>query len=115
VFRDETGREVKLAEYFNDGKPVVLSLVYYRCPMLCTMTLNGMVKSFRPLKLDVGKDFDVLTISFDPNETPDLAAAKKAAYVKSYNRKGADSGWHFLTGPPKSIAALTEAAGFRYT
>ncbi len=115
IFRDELGTEVPLSTFFHHDKPLVLSLVYYKCPMLCTMTLNGMVTSFRPLKLDIGKDFDVLTVSFDPSETPQLAAAKKATYIKSYKRAGAASGWHFLTGSPESIAALTQAAGFRYT
>jgi protein SCO1/2 len=115
VFKDETGATVTLDHYFHHDKPVVLALVYYKCPMLCTMTLNGMVKSFKPLKLDIGKDFDVLTISFDPTETPQLAAAKKATYLKSYNRPGAETGWHFLTGDTTSIEKLTQSVGFRYT
>jgi protein SCO1 len=115
VFRDEAGATVPLNTYFHRDKPVVLALVYYKCPMLCTMTLNGLLKSFKPLKLDIGKDFDVLTVSFDPTETPDLAAAKKATHVKSYNRPGAEDGWHFLTGDQASIDALTQAVGFRYT
>jgi protein SCO1/2 len=115
LFRDESGAAIPLSTYFHHDRPVVLALVYYKCPMLCTMTLNGMLKSFKPLKLDIGKDFDVLTVSFDPNETPDLAAAKKATHIKSYNRPGADKGWHFLTGEQDSIDKLTRAVGFRYT
>jgi len=112
-FRDESGREVRLGDFFG-GKPVVLSLVYYQCPMLCSMTLNGLVKSMRPLAFDIGREFDVVTISFDPNETPELAAVKKEVYVTDYGRPGAASGWHFLTGPRASIERLTETAGYRY-
>src|SRR5688572_11303270 len=114
TFRDEAGKTVRLGDLFT-GKPVVLSLVYYECPSLCTMTLNGMGKSFKPLDRTIGKDFDVITVSFDPRETPELAAAKKAAYVKSYGRPEAQQGWHFLTGDEASIKQLTEATGFRYT
>jgi protein SCO1/2 len=113
IFRDESGKEVRIGDYFR-GKPVVLSLVYYECPMLCSMTLNGLVKSFRPLSFDVGKDFDVLTVSFDPRDTPEGAQAKKQAYLRDYGRAGAGEGWHFLTGTPESIQRLTEAAGYRY-
>jgi len=114
TFRDETGRSVALSEYFKSGRPVVLSFVYYRCPMLCTMTLNGMAASFKPLKFEMGKDYDVVTVSFDPREGPDLAAAKKAAYVKHYGREEGEAGWHFLTGDEQNIKALAAAAGFRY-
>src|SRR5688500_18164471 len=107
VFKDETGREGKLTEYFEDGRPVVLSLVYYQCPMLCTMSLNGMTKSFKPISFDVGKEFTVLTVSFDAREKPELAAQKKSAYVDDYGRAGAASGWHFLTGDQASIDRLT--------
>lgn len=114
AFRDESGRVVALSEYFKPGRPVVLSFVYYRCPMLCTMTLNGMAASFKPLKFEMGKDYDVVTVSFDPREGPDLAAAKKAAYLKHYGREGGEAGWHFLTGDEQNIKALAAAAGFRY-
>ena len=110
-FKDESGKEVRLRDLFR-GKPVVLSLVYFECPMLCSMTLNGLVKSFRPLAFQVGREFDVLTISFDPNEKPELAAAKKDVYVKEYGR--AAPGWHFLTGSIDSIRRLTDAVGYRY-
>lgn len=112
-FRDETGKEVQLKDYFGP-KPAVLALVYYRCPMLCTMTLNSMSAAFKPLKLEMGKDFDVITVSFDPRETPQLAAAKKRAYAKEYGRPGAENGWHFLTGDEQSIAALAQSCGFRF-
>ena len=114
TFRDEAGNTVRLGDFFTGKKPVVLSLVYYECPSLCTMTLNGMGKSFKPLDKTIGKDFDVVTISFDPRETPELAAKKKAAYVKAYGRPEAEQGWHFLTGDDASIKRVTEAAGFRY-
>jgi protein SCO1 len=113
VFHDESGKAVRLGDLFRD-KPVVLSLVYYECPMLCSMTLNGLVKSMRPLAFNVGDEFDVITISFDPNETPALAAAKKGVYVQDYGRSSAASGWHFLTGSADSIRRLTDAVGYRY-
>ena len=112
-FKDELGRDVQLRDLFK-GKPLILSLVYYECPMLCSMTLNGLVRSMRPLAFDIGDEFEVITISFDPNETPGLAAAKKDVYVNDYGRAGAASGWHFLTGSADSIARLTEAVGYRY-
>jgi protein SCO1/2 len=113
-FRDEAGRTVRLAEYF-DGKPVVLVLAYYRCPMLCTEVLNGLVKAMIDVPLSAGRDFNVLTVSFDPREQPDLAAAKRRAYLDRYGRAGAERGWHFLTGDEGPIKRLTEAVGFRYT
>jgi protein SCO1 len=113
VFRDETGATVKLADYFG-RKPMILNLVYYKCPMLCSEVLAGLVSALKPMKLDVGRDFDVLTISFDPRETPQDATASKAQYLKRYARAGAETGWHFLTGPQDSIDALTKAAGFQY-
>jgi len=113
TFRDETGTTVRLADYFGK-KPMILNLVYYQCPMLCGEVLSGLESALRVLKFDVGKEFDVLTISFDPRETPGMAAAKKAEYLKRYGRGGAAAGWHFLTGPESSIDALTKAAGFQY-
>jgi len=112
-FRDESGRTVTLGQYFGK-KPVILSLVYYQCPMLCTQVLNGMVTAFLPLKFDVGKEFDVVTVSFDARETPQMAAAKKDNYLKRYRRASGWQGWHFLTGDQASIDALTEAVGFHY-
>ena len=112
-FRDETGRTVRLGEYFGE-KPVVLSLVYYECPMLCNQVLNGMVGTLEALSFTAGKEFTVLTVSFDARETPALAAAKKKTYLKRYGREEAAAGWHFLTGPQESIDRLTERVGFRY-
>jgi protein SCO1 len=112
-FRDETGKPVRLGDYFGK-KPMILNLVYYNCPMLCGEVLSGLESSLRVLKFDVGKEFDVLTVSFDPNETPDIATKKKAEFLKRYGRPGAADGWHFLTGPQESIDALTKAAGFQY-
>ncbi len=116
VFRDESGQEVKLGQYFGQ-KPVVLALVYYDCPMLCNQVLNGMVTSFRVLPFQMGKEFDVVTVSFDPRETSELATAKKKVYVNYLPEKmrpAAASGWHFLTGDAENIAKLTDAVGFRY-
>jgi protein SCO1/2 len=93
---------------------VVLSLVYYQCPMLCTLTLNGLASALSVLTFDVGKDFDVVTVSFEPKETAPLAAAKKKAHLERYRRPGAAEGWHFLTGDAPAIASLTRAVGFRY-
>jgi protein SCO1/2 len=113
AFRDETGKSVQLADYFGK-KPMILNLVYYQCPMLCGEVLSGLESALRVLKFDVGKEFDVLTVSFDPKETPEMASAKKAEYLKRYGRPGATAGWHFLTGSQSSIDALTKAAGFQY-
>jgi protein SCO1/2 len=112
-FFDENGKTVRLGDFFGQ-KPVVLSLVYYECPMLCTLVLNGMVRAFRTLSFNVGDDFEVVTVSFNPRETPALAAAKKAVYLKEYGRPGAGRGWHFLTGREDQIRQLTDAVGYRY-
>lgn len=113
VFKDESGRAVPLSTYFH-GKPVLLALVYYRCPMLCTRILNGVVDSLNTISFTPGKDFEVLSVSFDPKDTPELAAAKKKTYLASYKRAGTQKGWHFLTGDAANIQALTEAVGFHY-
>jgi protein SCO1/2 len=116
MFRDETGQTVKLAQYFGQ-KPIVVSLVYYDCPMLCTQVLNGMVESFRVLPFQLGKEYDVVTISFDPRETSKLAEAKKRVYVGYLPQRmqaNANSGWHFLTGDAENIRQISEAVGFRY-
>jgi protein SCO1/2 len=113
AFRNENGAAVTLGSYFG-RRPVVLALVYYDCPMLCTLVLNGLVRALRPLELEAGRDFDVVVVSFDPKETPDLALAKKAVYVDAYARSGSEHGWHFLTGDDEQIRALTGALGFRY-
>jgi protein SCO1/2 len=112
-FTDETGRAVQLGDYFGK-KPVVLSLVYYECPMLCTLTLNGLTSALTVMNLDVGKEFEVVTVSFEPKETWQLAAAKKAAHLRRYKRPGAAAGWHFLVGDKAAIDRLTKAVGFRY-
>lgn len=112
-FRDEEGRLVRLGEYFGH-RPVVLAFAYYECPMLCTQVLNGLTRSLMPIHETVGKDFDVVVISFDPRDTPALAAGKKKAHIDLYKRPGSDNGWHFLTGDDASIRAVTAAAGFRY-
>ena len=113
TFKDETGRDVRLGDYFG-GKPVVMNFTYFSCPMMCPEVLSGMASAFTILKFDAGKDFTVLSVSFDPHDTPKEAAAEQAMYVKRYGRPGAEQGWHFLTGEPAAIAALTKAAGFRY-
>jgi protein SCO1/2 len=113
TFRDETGKPVRLGDYFGK-KPAILNLVYYQCPMLCGEVLSGLESALRVLKFDVGKEFNVLTVSFDPRETPDMATKKKAEFLKRYGRPGAAEGWHFLTGTQESIDALTKAAGFQY-
>jgi protein SCO1/2 len=112
-FTDETGKAVRLGDYFGK-KPVVLSLVYYECPMLCTISLNGLAAALEVLSFVPGQEFEVVTVSFDPKERPVLAAAKKKAYMARYTRPEAHAGWHFLTGPEESVARLTGAAGFRY-
>jgi protein SCO1/2 len=114
VFTDETGRSVRLQEYFGQ-KPVILSLAYYDCPMLCSLVLNGLVRTLRALSFSAGNEFTVLTVSFDPREKPSLAAEKKKTYLESYRRSGAENGWHFLTGEEDAIQKLTSAVGFRYT
>jgi protein SCO1/2 len=116
VFKNENGESVKLGDYFGK-KPVLLSLVYYECPMLCNQVLNGMVTNFRVLAFQPGQEFEVVTISFDSRETPALATAKKKTYVDylpAAKREGAAKGWHFLTGDDANIKRVTEAVGFRY-
>jgi protein SCO1/2 len=112
-FLDESGRGVLLGEYFGI-KPVILSLVYYNCPMLCTQVLNGMVESFKVLDFTAGKEFTVITVSIDSRESDTLAAEKKRLYVEAYGRQQVGPGWHFLTGEEASIKALAGAVGFRY-
>ena len=113
VFKDEQGQEARLGQFFK-GKPVVLSLVYYSCPMLCTQVLNGQLGAFRSVSFNIGEQFEVVTVSFDARETPQLASAKKQTYIKGYNRPSGEAGWHFLTGDEVNIKRLTEAVGFRY-
>jgi protein SCO1/2 len=113
VFRDETGQLIRLGDYFG-GKPIILVLSYYRCSMLCPTVLEGLVSSLRVLSLNVGDQFSIITVSFDPKDTPEIAAAKKEEYLRRYARPGAAEGWHFLTGEEASIERLTQAVGFHY-
>ncbi len=112
-FRDESGAAVHIGDYFHE-RPVVLAMVYYECPMLCTLVLNGLVSGLKPLAINAGKDFDVVAVSFNPRETATLAKAKKVNYLDRYGKAGTEGGWHFLTGDSASIDRLTSAVGFRY-
>jgi protein SCO1/2 len=112
-FRDEHGQPVTLAQYFG-SKPVILTLVYYNCPMLCTQVLNGLDRTLKEIPMSIGKDFNVVTVSIDPSERPKLAEAKQAMYTGMYGRPGAAEGWHFLTGDEPEIKQLAQAVGFRY-
>lgn len=114
TFRDEQGRTVKLGDYFHSGRPVVLNLVYYQCPMLCTEVLNGLTSALKVIKFVPGKEFEVVTVSIDPRETPQLASTKKTGYLKKLGNQEAGAGWHFLTGEQTQITALANAVGFRY-
>jgi len=113
TFRDETGKTVQLKQYFGK-KPVLLTLVYYECPSLCGLVLQGLLKSLRVLNYTPGDQFEIVTVSISPWETPELAAAKKEAFLKEYGRLDAAAGWHWLTGDEKNIRALADAVGFRY-
>jgi protein SCO1 len=113
AFRDEHGNPVLLGDLIKD-RPVILSLVYFRCPMLCTQVLNGLLKSSQGMTLEMGQDYDVISVSIDPREGAEAAAKKKERYASAYRREGADKGWHFLTGDEASIKQLTEAVGYRY-
>jgi protein SCO1/2 len=112
-FTDETGRQVRLGDYFGK-RPVILALVYYECPMLCTQVLNGLVTALGVMNFEPGREFEVVAVSFDPKEGPGLASQKKATYMERYARPHTAGGWHFLTGSEESIARLTRAVGFRY-
>jgi protein SCO1/2 len=113
-FRDEAGQPVQLQEYFHSGRPVILLLGYYGCPMLCGAMLRGTASCLKLLPLNAGSDFELVMVSIDPSETPQLAAAKKAEYLREYKCSGAAAGWHFLTGQTAEIDTLTRASGFRY-
>jgi protein SCO1/2 len=113
TFRDETGKTVALADYFGK-KPVVLVLGYYSCPMLCTLTFNGMVEGMNDMKWSIGDEFNVVHVSINPKETPELAAAKRQNYLKQYGRPSAAAGWHFLTGNEPEIRKLADQVGFHY-
>jgi protein SCO1/2 len=112
-FRDENGTAVRLGDYFGE-KPVILSFAYYDCPMLCTMVINGLIRTLRTMSLSAGTEFNIVTVSFNPNDKPAMAAVKRQSSLQSYSREGADSGWHFLVGDEAAVRQLTEAVGFRY-
>jgi len=111
-FVDESGRDVTLRQYFD--RPVILALVYYQCPSLCNMVLNGVLSSVKALDMTAGSQYEIVAVSFDPRETPQMAASKKQNYLKDNKREGAERGWHFLTGPETSSKALAATVGFRY-
>ncbi len=112
---DENGSTVKLRTFFQGDKPVILAFVYYSCPMLCNEVLNGLTASLKKISLEAGQDFQVVAISFDPRDTPEIARGKKQSYLERYGRgEAAANGWHFLTGKPEVIKQITEAAGFNY-
>jgi protein SCO1/2 len=113
VFADERGERVTLGDYFGD-RPVIMALVYYECPMLCTMVLNGLTSTLGVLEFDPGREFEVVVVSFDTRETPTDASSTKATYLARYDRPGTEAGWHFLTGDEESIQRLTQSIGFRY-
>ncbi len=113
-FVDEQGRAVTLARYLHRDRPVILTLNYYECPMLCTLQLNGLADGMSGLSWGAGQEYEVVTVSINPLETPQLARAKKASYLERLRRPAAGRGWHFLTGDERSIEALTDAVGFRY-
>jgi protein SCO1/2 len=112
VFHDEAGRDVPLSTYFTGKKPVILALVYYRCPMLCTQILTGLESCLKAVSFNPGQDFEVVSISFDPKDTAELAASKKQLYLRRYGRPNTANGWHFLTGDAANIQALTDAVGY---
>lgn len=114
TFRDEAGKTVKLGDYFRSGRPVILNLVYYKCPMLCGEVLQGLSAAMKVLKFTPGKEYEVVTVSVDPRETPDLAAAKKQTYMERLDRPGSEDGWHFLVGDKPQIDALADSLGWEY-
>ncbi len=114
AFVDETGKSIHLGDYFQAGKPAILVMVYYQCPMLCSEELDGLTRALAMVHLNTGKDFQVIIASIDPTETPAMGAKKKALYTKRYARPGTEDGWHFLTGPQLSIDAVSKAVGFGY-
>jgi protein SCO1/2 len=113
-FKDENGDTVHLGDYFKKGRPVILTFVYYQCPMLCSEVLSGLNSAMEVMKFTAGNEYEVVTVSIDPRDTPELAKEKKANYLKEYNRPGAEDGWHFLTGNPESVAQLAKVVGWKY-
>jgi len=114
VFHDSTGRQVTMADQFDNRRPVIMVLGYFRCPMLCTLVNDGLIKALQELRPSVGRDFNVVDVSIDPRETPTLAATRKAEYLKQYGRAGASDGWYFLVGDKAVVDALANDCGFRY-
>ncbi len=114
VFTNSEGQQVRLGDYFGQGRPLIVTFVYYECPMLCTLILNGLTDALKEVALEPGRDFEILTISFDPSETPDLATAKRNAYLKAYDREGAETGWHWHVGDDAEIQRLADQLGFRF-
>jgi protein SCO1 len=114
MLKDEAGRDVPLSTYFSKGKPVLLVPVYYRCPMLCTQILTGVESTLKAVTFDPGKDFEVVAVSIDPKDTPELAAAKKQTYLHRYARPNTANGWHFLTGSEANVRPLMDAIGYHY-
>ena len=114
TFKDETGQTVKLSQYINGTKPVIISPVYYNCPRLCNFHLNGMTEALQKLDWNPGQKFEMIAVSFDAKETPELAAAKKASYMKMYNRPGTEQGWHFLTTTEETVKQFTKEVGFEF-
>jgi protein SCO1 len=112
-FVNEKGEKVRLGDYFHE-KPIILNLVYFRCPMLCTQVLNGTLRSTQAMKFTIGDEYEIVSVSIDPTDTPEMAAAKKETYVNSYRREGADKGWHFLTGKQEAIDKLADTVGYKY-
>lgn len=113
-FKDETGKDVALGDYFDGKTPVIVSPVYYTCPGLCNFHLNGLTEALKGVDWSAGTKFKVIAISFDPKETPEVAGPKKANYMKVYDRPGTENGWHFLTGDAENVRKLTESVGFKY-
>jgi protein SCO1/2 len=113
-FKDENGNPVRLGDYFKKGRPVILTLVYYQCPMLCSEVLSGLDSAMQVMKFTAGNEYEVVTVSIDPRDTPEVAKEKKASYLKEYNRPGAEDGWHFLTGEPENVAKLAKTVGWKY-
>jgi protein SCO1/2 len=113
-FTDSEGNPVTLRTYWTGERPVILTLNYYRCPMLCTLVLNGLVSAVQQLDLDLGRDYEIVTVSFDHREGPELAAAKKHRYVQTLQRPGGKQHWHFLVGSEESIETLCQTVGFGF-
>jgi protein SCO1/2 len=114
TFKDEAGYDVVLGQYFNNEKPIIITLNYYRCPMLCSLTLNGLTAGLEEMDWTLGDEFEVITLSINPDEKPPLAKKNKEGYLGHYSREGAEKGWHFLTGEQENITKLADALGFGY-